>query len=101
MIKERDDVGSRLMDGEDDSAVVILDEVDQALYDVESIVCIEATGGFIEEEDAGRSHKFAGDADSSLLATRNATPAFFRADLLVTNVVNTQLPLDIFYFLLL
>lgn len=42
LVKERNDIASRLMDGEDDRAVIISCEGNQALDDTQGIVCIES-----------------------------------------------------------
>ena len=52
LIEQCDDVGTRLVNGEDDSAVVRLDKVDKTFNHVEGVVCIETGSRFVQEEDA-------------------------------------------------
>ena len=51
MIKESDNIASRLVDGEDDSAVVVACEGYKTFHDVEGVVSIEATSWLVQEED--------------------------------------------------
>ena len=68
LIEQCDDVGAGLMDGEDDSAVVRLDEVDQTFNHVERVVRIKTGSRFVQEKNAWAGDEFTRDADSALLA---------------------------------
>ena len=100
LVKKRNDVGARLMDGEDDGSVVRLDEVNKTFNDVEGVESIETTGRLVKEEDAGTGDKLASNTDSAFFTTRDAaTIAFFRTDELVADVVDTELSFNIFNLL--
>ena len=51
LIKEGDDVTARLVDGEDDSAVVVACEGYKTFHHVEGVVGIEATSWLVQEEN--------------------------------------------------
>jgi len=51
LIKESDNIASRLVDGEDDSAVVVACEGYKTFHYVEGVVGIEATGWLVQEEN--------------------------------------------------
>lgn len=100
LVEKCNNVGARLMDGEDDGSVIRLDEVNKTFNNVESVEGIETTGGLVEEENTGAGDKLASDANSAFLTTRDtAAVAFFGPDKLVADVVNTELSFNIFNLL--
>ena len=50
-VKEGDNVGSRLVNGEDDGSLVSLGQGHETFDDIVGIEGIQATGGLVEEED--------------------------------------------------
>lgn len=94
-VEEGDDVGPRLVDGEDDGSVVVASEGDKGLNDVEGVEGVEAcdkgkgsssrtskavasgsltAGRLIEEQNRGGRDELAGDGDSTLLSSRDRPP---------------------------
>ena len=68
LIEQCDNVGTRLVDSEDNSTVVRLDKVDKTFNHVERVVCIKTGSRFVQEENAWAGDEFTRDADSALLA---------------------------------
>ena len=71
LIEHGDDVAARLVDCEDDSALVVACKGDETFDHIEGVICVKATGGFVQEEYGGTGDKLAGDRYATLLAARD------------------------------
>lgn len=95
-VEESDNVGARLVDGEDDSPLVVLGHCDKAFNHIVGIVGVQSTSRFVEEEDGGTGDQLASNPDSSFLSSRDSTAvSFLGADKGVSDMVNAQLFLDL------
>ena len=69
LVEEGDDVAARLVDREDDGAVVVARERDEAVDHAQRIVRVEAARGLVQEEDRRAGDELAGDGHAALLAS--------------------------------
>ena len=76
LVEEGDDVAARLMDGEDDCAVVVSCKRDQTVHHAQGVVRVQSTSRFVEEEDRRASDKLACDGHPSLFTTRDRSPGY-------------------------